>query len=154
GGAEPGDLPPHRQLNRVADSERRPRGRHREVLFPADEDITAGKTDEDDERGGPPPEKRGQEPQARPPEPAIPARWGMPSETSSSRVSGSPSRSLWISRSTPASWYCPIRSMASDTVPRKPSKGPSAANRSRRAATSASVRTSTHRWTWVFSMVP
>src|SRR5262249_35118809 len=109
GGAEPGDLPPHRQLNRVADPERRPRGRHREVLVPADEDITARKTDEDDERGGPPPEKRGQEPQARPPEPAIPAKWGMTSETSSSRVSGSPSRSLWISRSTPASWYCPIR---------------------------------------------
>src|SRR2546421_7826746 len=42
----------------------------------------------------------------------------------------------------PASWYCPIRSMASDTVPTKPRNGPRAASRSRFAATAAALRAS------------
>jgi hypothetical protein len=43
------------------------------------------------------------------------AKCGMTSETKSSRVSSS-FRSPLICNSTPASWYCPIRSIASDTM--------------------------------------
>src|SRR5258705_127865 len=56
----------------------------------------------------------------------------MTSETNSSRVSTSFRRSALISRSTPASWYCPIRSMASDTLPTKPPNGPRPARGARR----------------------
>ena len=59
---------------------------------------------------------------------------GMTSDPKSSRVSSSFSRPALISMSTPASWYCPIRSMASATVPTKPLSGPREARRSRFAA--------------------
>jgi hypothetical protein len=52
----------------------------------------------------------------------------------------------------PASWYCPIRSMASDTVPKKARDGPRAVSRSRFAAAAAPLRARSQPRTWVFSI--
>ena len=64
-------------------------------------------------------------------------------------------RSPIISGSLPASRYCPIRSIASNTVPTKPGDASRAERGScsaRFAVTAASVHARSHAWTWVFSI--
>jgi hypothetical protein len=55
----------------------------------------------------------------------------------------------------PASRYCPIRSIASDTGPTKPgddSRAERGSCSARFAVTAASVHARSHAWTWVFSI--
>ena len=64
-------------------------------------------------------------------------------------------RSPIISSSMPASRYCPIRSIASDTGPTKPgddSRAERGSCSARFAVTAASVHARSHAWTWVFSI--